>query len=141
MTRYWLTPIVKRTPLQLGGGRIVCEPLAELEKLREEAHGLYPRLLPMFKASMLLSDEEDACGSEEVELELASEEDIVFDGSVFQVSHCAEAFLDRMLTNREARAWVDQLAANSERLQDWKQMWLRWLDAGWDVILLREDGV
>ncbi|MFC5450213.1 hypothetical protein [Paenibacillus aestuarii] len=141
MTKYWLTPIVNRSPLLVGRERIVCEPLAELEKLREIANGLHPRLLPMFKASMLLSDDPDVCGAEADELELASEDDIVFDGTVLHLSHCAEAFLDRLLTIRETQGLVYQLAANSERLQSWKQLWLSWLDAGWAVILLREDGM
>ncbi|MEW9701648.1 hypothetical protein [Paenibacillus sp. SI8] len=144
MTRYWLTPIINKSPLCFGASRICCEPSLELNKLRDAAHQLHPRLLPMFKSSLLLSDDEEQCGSELVQLELGTPMDIVFDGEPLHLSHCASAFLDRMLDTFEACGLVaslDNSGNQSELHQLWMRSWLNWLEAGWDVILLREDGV
>ncbi|NOV03444.1 hypothetical protein [Paenibacillus planticolens] len=142
MTRYWLTPIVSYSPLVLGADRIDCTPPGSLEMLREQANGKHPRLLAMFKSSLLVSDDEELCGSEFVELDLGHADAICFDGNPFHLSHCAEAFLDRLLTRKEAMQLVSAL---NERDLDaesinWKNQWLRWLESGCDVILLREDG-
>lgn len=142
MTRFWLTPIVSYTPLVLGADRINCTPLIAVDKFRELANGGHPRLLAMFKSSLLLSDDEDLCGSELVELDLGHSDAIRFDGNPFHLSHCAEAFLDRLLTRNEAVQLVLSLNEgdlNAESIR-WKNQWLRWLESGCDVILLREDG-
>ncbi|MBA2938109.1 hypothetical protein HZF08_07305 [Paenibacillus sp. CGMCC 1.16610] len=141
MTRYWLTPIVNDSPLVLGADRIHCTPLKELESLRELANGKHPRLLAMFKSSLLLSDDEELCGSELVELDLEQFEAISFDGKPFHLSHCAEAFLDRLLTRKEALELVSCLKCDVDsEHSNWINQWLRWLESGYDVILLREDG-
>ncbi|MBD0379149.1 hypothetical protein [Paenibacillus sedimenti] len=146
MTKYWLTPIIHKFPLQFGADRVCCEPLHELDSFREAAHKLHPRLLPMFKASLLLSDDEELCGSELIELDLSDVYEIVFDGRPYHLSHCAEAFLDRILNPQEVLQLVSTMDDNNSELSSdkqllWKQLWLDWLKSGWDVILLREDGV
>ncbi|MDQ0921314.1 hypothetical protein [Paenibacillus sp. V4I5] len=142
MTRYWLTPITGYSPLVLGADRLDCSPLTKLEAFREMANGRHPRLLSMFKASLLLSDDEEICGSELVELDLTHSDDVVFDGDPFHLSHCAEAFLDRLLKREEALDLVSSLDDSTLDAQQiiWKNQWLRWLELGCDVILLREDG-
>ncbi|NQX65436.1 hypothetical protein HQN90_04770 [Paenibacillus alba] len=144
MTRYWLTPILGYSPLVLGSERIHCTPLADLEAFRLIASRKHPRLLPLFKSGLLLSDDEDVCGSELVELDLSELEDIVFNGDPYHLSHCAEAFLDRLLTRQETWELVSSISEIDWDDQDhdvkWKQQWLRWLEAGFDVIMLREDG-
>jgi hypothetical protein len=142
MTRYWLTPIMGYSPLVLGADRLDCSPLANLEAFRELANGRHPRLLSMFKASLLLSDDEEICGSELIELDLAHSDAVVFNGDPFHLSHCAEAFLDRLLKRKEALELVSSLNDSALDAQQiiWKNQWLRWLELGCDVILLREDG-
>ncbi|SDM89704.1 hypothetical protein SAMN04487897_101410 [Paenibacillus sp. yr247] len=144
MTRYWLTPIVGYSPLVLGADRMECTPIPELEAFREIANVKHPRLLSMFKSSLLLSDDEEICGSELVELDLSQREGVVFDGNHFHLSHCAEAFLDRLLKRQEALDMVssidDGCLENHAQHIIWKNQWLRWLESGYDVILLREDG-
>ncbi|MZQ81864.1 hypothetical protein GQF01_06915 [Paenibacillus sp. 5J-6] len=142
MTRYWLTPIVNYSPIVLGADRMDCTPLKALESFRELANRRHPRLLAMFKASLLLSDDEELCGSELLELDFEQSEAISFDGKPFHLSHCAEAFLDRLLTRKEALELVSSLHecdADPDQ-SSWKNQWLRWLESGYDVILLREDG-
>jgi hypothetical protein len=146
MNRYWLTPIVNKSPLRFGAARICCEPIRELDVFRESAQKLHPRLLPLFKASLLLSDDEEHCGSELDDLALSDKKEIVFDGNPYHLSHCAEAFLDRLLSLQEAKGLVSSLDVSglegqSEIHQHWKKQWLLWLESSWDVILLREDGV
>ncbi|MDR6551349.1 hypothetical protein [Paenibacillus qinlingensis] len=144
MTLYWITPILSYSPLVLGAERIMCQPDAEFEAFRQLAGRQHPRLLAMFKSSLLLSDEEEMCGSELVELDLTHEGDIVFDGEPFHLSHCAEAFLDRLLNKRETKALVmamdEQKEVCYEMHEGWIKQWLTWMDAGYDIVLLREDG-
>ncbi|UKS30302.1 hypothetical protein LOZ80_15725 [Paenibacillus sp. HWE-109] len=144
MTRFWLTPIKSYSPLVLGADRMACTPFTDLEVLRAKAHEKHPRLLPMYKASLLLSDDEDVCGSDLVELDLSDAGDVVFNGNPYHLSHCAEAFLDRLLGRQEAWDLVKAIEDSSDKLSPeakWKQLWLQWLESGCDVILLREDGV
>lgn len=142
-TRYWLTPIMGYSPLVLGAHRLDCKPLPELEAFRELVKAKHPRLLLMFKSSLLFSDDEEICGSELAELDLSWSGDIVFDGDPFLLSHCAEAFLDRLEKRREVLNQVSSLVEDSildAQQTDWANQWLRWLESGYDVILLREDG-
>ncbi|MCD1261534.1 hypothetical protein B5M42_022280 [Paenibacillus athensensis] len=145
MARYWLTPVTAKEPLTLGGERLVCEPQAELERLREQLAKLHPRLLPMFKASLLPGDEEaEACGDEAAEPDWGGGDDIRFDGVSLMLSHCAEAFIDRLLSPREALTLLDEAGAEGEEVFVSSARWLgvmrQWLAAGCEVILLREDG-
>lgn len=144
MTRYWLTPILSYSPLVLGAERVNCLPDAEFESFRQLASNQHPRLLPMFKSSLLLSDDEEVCGSDLVELDLMYEGDIVFDSKPFHLSHCAEAFMDRLLTRLEAKALLMAMDAQREagfdRHEVWIKQWMDWLNAGYDIVLLREDG-
>ncbi|NEW05244.1 hypothetical protein GK047_04315 [Paenibacillus sp. SYP-B3998] len=145
MIRYWLTPIVNKSPLKFGKARVNCEPLLELESLRNLSHQLHPRLLPMFKASLLLSDDEDVCGSTYTELNLSDANEVVFDGHPYHLSHCAEAFLERVLRPAEALGFVSSMDLNvlegvSGQSKYWRRLWIEWLESGWEVILLREDG-
>lgn len=146
MTRYWLTPIVGYSPLVLGAERLCLPADEEFDDLRQMAGLQHPRLLPMFKLSLLLSDDEEICGSELVELDLTDDEDIRFDGEPFHLSHCAEAFMDRLLTRQEVKAHLLALQAQMQagttagKLKAWMNQWLAWVEAGYDIVLLREDG-
>lgn len=144
MTRYWLTPIVGYSPLVLGRERVVVPSGEDLESFRMAASNLHPRLLPMFKASLLLSDDEDVCGSDLVEFDLTQSGDLVFDGNPFHLSHCAEAFLDRLLPVKEALVFVKKMEESFDPSQGphgaWSKQWLAWLEAGYELVLLREDG-
>ncbi|MDD9270002.1 hypothetical protein ACFPES_23375 [Paenibacillus sp. GCM10023248] len=145
MTSYWLTPVVSGSPLVLGAERIRCTPQEALDSLRELAGRKHPRLLPLFKASLLLSDDEELCGSEVMDLDLSISEAIVFDGAPFHLSHCGEAFLNHLLSREQALQLVSEWELNTEEegsvhYRSWIREWRRWLATGYDVILLREDG-
>jgi hypothetical protein len=143
MSRYWLTPILSRLPLKLGADRINCEATADLDAFRAKLQRVHPWLLPMFKTSLLLSNDE-VCGSATTEIEWGHAHELVFDGEPFHLSHCAEAFFDRLLGAEK----VASLLNFDVRASDWTSVqlkWLehisRWLHEGQEVILLREDGV
>jgi hypothetical protein len=142
---YWLTPIVESEPLRLGSGRIACQPMQELEALRSELNRIHPRLLPMFKASLLLSDDEESCGSD-AEVHWLSGEDLVFDGKPLMLSHCAEAFMDHVLSSKEALGLLEKAIGSmpfacSLSQEHWVETCKDWLSQKWQVILFREDAV
>ncbi|SEB41438.1 hypothetical protein [Paenibacillus sp. GP183] len=144
MSRYWMTPILNRLPLKLGADRISCGATAELDTFRAKLHLLHPWLLPMFKTSLLLSEDDEACGSMTTEIEWSHAQELVFDGEPFHLSHCAEAFFDRLLGAEQ----VYSLLNFEVERHDWTPIqvnWLEhmsnWLRKGQEVILLREDGV
>jgi hypothetical protein len=147
MSRYWLTPVLGRLPLKLGSDRISCEASADLDAFRAKLHHVHPWLLPMFKTSLLLSEDDEVCGSTTTEIEWSHAHELVFDGQPFDLSHCAEAFFDRLLGAEKAASLLnDDVRANP--YGDWTPVqlnWLghisKWLHEGREVILLREDGV
>ncbi|MBP1992821.1 hypothetical protein [Paenibacillus eucommiae] len=144
MPRYWLTPVLGRSPLRLGAERILGQPLGEFEAFRQMMHGLHPRLLPLFKADLLLSDDEELCGSNmDVQLDLSEAGELIFNGEPLHLSHCGEAFLDRLLRNEEAAALLllDKGDLWTDAQLGWKHICIEWLQRGWSIIILREDGV
>ncbi|RTE07706.1 hypothetical protein [Paenibacillus whitsoniae] len=141
MNAYWFTPITHYEPLVLGAERLRLADDDALAALRTWAGARHPRLLPMFKASLLLSDDEDFCGLDDAEFVLSAEGAIVFDGKPFHLSHCAEAFLDRLLTRPEV---LELLAAANDwpkEHEELVQLWRQWVEAGFDLVLFREDGM
>jgi hypothetical protein len=147
MSRYWLTPVLSRLPLKLGSDRISCEATADLDAFRAKLHRVHPWLLPMFKTSLLLSDDDEVCGSTTTEIKLSDVQELVFDGEPLYLSHCAEAFFDRLL-GAEKIASLLNFDVKSNPNSDWTPVqlyWLgyisKWLQEGQEVILLREDGV
>jgi hypothetical protein len=150
MTRFWLTPLLSKDPLILGSERISCVPSPELDTFRVILQGVHPRLLPLFKAELLLSDDDDeSCGSDMTleELELDGGETIEFDSERLIVSHCAEAFLDRVLTVSETQKLLQQAEQKLQAIEPnashlhWIQQMKLWSSRNWEIILLREDGV
>src|SRR5690348_11757074 len=98
MAAFWLTPIIKREPLVFGAARFSCL-LTELFSFREKLQRFNTRLLPLFKANLLLSDdiyEDDtggaACGSSTAAFSMSGGHELIFDGSPYLLSHCAKAF-------------------------------------------------
>lgn len=141
MTVYWLTPLCSRDPLTFGADRVRCEVGEELESFRRKLHDLHPRCLMMFKANIFLSDEDiDACGVDDPSFDMADGEDIVFDENL-PLSHCAEAFLDRLPSLHEVSSWlVAGITDGSPQQVEWLDQIRQWHACNKDVILIREDG-
>jgi hypothetical protein len=147
MAHFWLTPLISKEPLILGAARIKCLPVAELNAFRQTLDAIHSWLLPLFKANLLLGDDlDDACGidDEELTLSLAEAEDIVFDGQPYVLSHCADNFLERLLTVEQTkRGLIEAGSGNNELWTPAQQEWLRymaeWLAAHQEVIIVREE--
>jgi hypothetical protein len=96
---------------------------------------------------LLLSDGlDDSCGidGDELTLSLAEAEDIVFDGKPYELSHCADNFLERLLTIEQTQhGLVEAGAANKNLWTVSQQLWLeymgKWLAAHKEVIIIREE--
>lgn len=150
---YWLTPIDSLTPFVLGAGRIRCESSAELDEWREALRQLHPRLLPLFKASMLPGDphpsaeaaDPAACGLDRIPFSLAGADPIRFDGPFFGLSSCGEAMTERLLEPEEALGHLETFGTGAVGLglsvisEQRLTAMRRWLGQGKRIILIRED--
>jgi hypothetical protein len=147
MAHFWLTPLVSKEPLILGAERFKCLPVTELALFRQALDTVHPWLLPLFKANLLINDGlDDSCGidGDELTLSLAEAEDIVFDGKPYELSHCADNFLERLLKIEQTKlALIEAGAADKERWTSHQQHWLehmsKWLAEDMEVIIIREE--
>ncbi|KPV61191.1 hypothetical protein QJ48_01295 [Paenibacillus sp. A3] len=152
MSDFWLVPLSwdGETAL-LGGDRFLLEPENLRMRFLEAMGRIHPRLLMMFKAHLLPEDESgEVCGTEELPFALAQSGDIRLSTAAehsesvavtdapptWHLSHCAEAYLNRVLTAREAAGLLRQAEAEPER---WLSAMRTWTATGRQVILLRED--
>lgn len=145
MAQLWLASITSTAPVTIGADRIAVDAAAEF---RTALHAVHPRLLPLFKARLLAADDDEtSCGgADSGELQLDDAEAIVFDdGSEtgLHLSHCAEAFLDRLLGPTEAlqlaQAAVRQGLELAETQLIWWNAMVRWWQEGLSVVLLLDD--
>lgn len=147
MAHFWLTPLISKEPLILGADRFKCLPVTELALFRQALDAVHPWLLPLFKANLLLNDGfDDSCGidGDELTLSLAEAEDIVFDGMPYELSHCADNFLERLLKIKETQfALVEAGALNKDiwtaSQWQWLQQMSKWIAADMEVIIIREE--
>jgi hypothetical protein len=147
---FWLAPIVTRNPFTIGSERIHCAG-ERFQQFRERVQQLSsPRFLLMFKSELLLSDElsdDDlvACGNMEISLpSFADCHPIVFDHSPFVLSHCAEAFIDRLPTPKEWRLFLhEHLTYDGSSWSEDERVWLdaiaRWSNCNYEIVLIREE--
>jgi hypothetical protein len=141
MSTYWLVPLTARDPLVLGAERIRLVDSEMLAVFREQLSRLHPRCLLLFKSNLLVGDEsEQSCSSEEAELRLEVAGDIVFDGSPYSLSHCAEALLDRLPSLSEAGQWLREADSSSwtPSQREYLEAMKEWNRRGFDVILIKE---
>ncbi len=153
MADFWLVPLSwDGETAVLGGERLQLKPEGLRERFLEAMGRIHPRLLMMFKAHLLPEDESgEVCGTEELPFILAQSGDIrlsaaiehseamaVTDTPIWRLSHCAEAYFNRMLPAREAAALLRQAAAEPEAKR-WLEAMRTWTAGGRQVILLRED--
>jgi hypothetical protein len=139
MAMNWLVPIVQETPLTFGAMRFPLNGLSAAEFL-QKLSTVHPRCLMSFKAHLLLSDDsEEVCGGSELAIDWAGHQDITMEGTLV-LSHCAEAFFDRISEATEILVHIDKLM-----MLDWDQtqfIWLKqmqqWLMNGYRIIVIRE---
>jgi hypothetical protein len=150
MSIYWLTPVrIDGKTTILGAGRIALEPEDARERFLFILKAISPGMLLLFKSHMLLSeDAEAACGVDELPFDLGFvEEPIVFGQDALELSHCAEAYFDRLPNDKAMTEWLDIARLNISVIPELDLMledsWLRamqdWVGQGYQIILLRED--
>ncbi|CAG7620365.1 hypothetical protein ACFQI7_05820 [Paenibacillus allorhizosphaerae] len=153
MANLWLVPVRwDGTEAELHSERLLLEPEEHKERLLRAVQAVHPRLLLLFKAALLLDDEAaDACGVAELPFALEqgggirlAAADALTDraaGSepLWPLSHCAEAYLHRLIAPAEAEQLMAAVNAEPD-IQPWIQAMRNWFGQGLHVILLREDG-
>jgi hypothetical protein len=152
MSQFWLTPVTIAPFVVLGDERTKVAGAA-WEAFRRRLNAVHPRLLPLFKARLLPGDsggqlgEADeaggagtgaSCGAAAHALELGVPGAIAFDGTLFTLSHCGEAFFARLLLPREALWLAEPLAGGALTGQErgWLDAMCRWWRQERFVILL-----
>jgi hypothetical protein len=153
MSRLWLVPLTTTSPVTIGADRIALHEVPEWETFRQALQAVHPRLLPLFKAHLLPAGDEDGlvCGADgEESFALDGAGDIVFKGAedqgALRLSHCAEAFLERLLPPEEALRLVGEAgaglqldeAAQPSPQQAWRDRMTAWWGQGLAVVVLAE---
>ncbi|MCZ8518745.1 MULTISPECIES: hypothetical protein [Paenibacillus] len=141
---YWLVPLdAGEQAVVLGADRIRLEPEDRRSAFLDRLRSLHPRLPLTFKAHLLPGEEEaEACGLDAADLELSGGESIRLRYSFgteeegWMLSHCAEAYFDRLLTPGEIR---ELLGRAGDPGDEWLKMMRLWTEQGRGIIMLRED--
>ncbi|MFD2169556.1 hypothetical protein [Tumebacillus lipolyticus] len=109
---YTVVPILQEQPLILSEEHLALEG-AEGEAWKKAMQSLHPRLLPSLKESALLSEEEsEFCVAGGI-FDYERGKELVIDGVELQLSHCAEHFLDFLMSAEDC---LSVLAERQEML-------------------------
>lgn len=151
MAKFWLMPIQwDGDYAQLGKDKILLNPEEARIRFVEALRPVHPRLLLSFKAELLLSDEAlDACGTDALPFDLGQGQAIRLaaggqqdtesvQAEEYPLSHCAEAYFNRLMTPQEASSLLIDVVIDKET-EPWLEAMRKWLAEGRHVILLRED--
>ncbi|KIL41725.1 hypothetical protein SD70_04970 [Gordoniibacillus kamchatkensis] len=144
MSHFWLTPVTTAPFVVLGDERVQAESGAA-EAFRKRLHAVHPWLLPLFKARLLAGESEaahggSACGAADGSIpSLAVSGPIIFGSGHHTLSHCGEAFFERLLAPADALALASSLAgALAGRERTWLDAMCRWWRQERFVVLFGE---
>jgi hypothetical protein len=147
--KLWLTPIRfedQHEQIVLLADRFELLPTEAGGRFLKLAKSVHPRMLVTFKSNLLLSEEAElACGVDELPFELGNGEPIAFGHDTLGLSHCAQAYLDRLPTCREMEQWIAaavKLTADIPETmveREWLELMSSWLQKGNLITLLREE--
>lgn len=114
MAKFWLMPVQwDGSYAVLGEERLLLEPEQARIRFVEALRPVHPRLLLSFKAELLLADEAlEACGTDALPFDLGQGQPIRLaageqkgqepeQGEDYPLSHCAEAYFNRLMTPQE----------------------------------------
>jgi len=154
MSAYWLVPAAwEGQDVVLGHERVKLAPEELRVSFCQSLQTVHPRLLLLFKAHLLLSDDSaEACGSDELEFTLSESGDIRLSSTgelwggteeppavpSWSLSHCGEAYLNGLMSPSEAAARLAQARVEPEA-RPWYEAMSGWLAEGRIVMMLRED--
>lgn len=147
MSRYWLTPVqASGDEVALREERVLLEPEDTAGAFLKLLRSVHPRMLVSFKASLLLSeDAESACGANELPFQIDSMQRVHFGPDALELSHCAQAYLDRLPSEKEMHLWLESAESllagtnGDPQLHGWLSLLKSWHIQGFGVTLLRED--
>ncbi|NOU95433.1 hypothetical protein GC093_19700 [Paenibacillus sp. LMG 31456] len=149
MSSLWLTPIVideQEQVITLLTDRMELRPVEKADRFLAWLKSVHPRLIVSFKANLMLSDESElACGIDDLPFELSSDEPVVFGQGRLELSHCAQAYLDRLPSNKEMDEWLNSAAVKvvdateDDIIHLWVNTMLRWHKQGYAIALLKEE--
>ncbi len=144
MSVYWLSPLISRDPYVIGGQRQLCSGESFDSFRAKVQQQSSPRHLMMFKSALLLSDDDDACGSDgESGVDFHHSGDILFAPEQLPISHCAEAFFDRLPNPREWREALQMIEKSDVQWNEQERGWLKamkqWTANEYTIVLIRED--
>jgi hypothetical protein len=143
MSVYWIAPSQMTEPIFFGAARIRCSETDFLSFQKKVQSISNSRFLLSFKSSLILSDDLDFCGESDEFVDLSRAGDVIFDGHPYQLSHCAEAFFDRVPGSKEWHALFEQMEANNTVWTAVEKQWLNqiktWLSQSSTVVVLKED--
>ncbi|TDF96709.1 hypothetical protein [Paenibacillus piri] len=145
MSTLWLTPVsIDETEpsVTLLCERLELAPGAAADRFLALMKSVHPRLLVSFKANLLLSEDSEACGIDELPFELAGGGQIVFGEGALELSHCAQAYWDRLPSAAELEGWLGEAVRLAENNPDpvvgqWVAAMQNWHRQGFAIALLR----
>jgi hypothetical protein len=149
MSRLWLTPVQMEdsgSDITLLADRVELQPAEAAERFLSLMKSVHPRFLVAFKANLLLSEDyELACGIDELPFELDEQEPIIFGPDALELSHCAQAYMDRLPAAAEMEDWLASAAGRLAELSEddtvraWLKLMQDWHRQGCVITLLKEE--
>ncbi|MFT9847999.1 hypothetical protein [Aneurinibacillus sp. REN35] len=134
----WLTPVQMTEDGWMLGKARAAYAEADLQPISSVLREIHPRLLPTVKAAILPDEPEEegavACGTA-ADFDLSVQGDIVFDGRLWQLSHCGESFFQMLLPHEEVKA----LFASAPKVKVEAMDLIRnWVDSGLYAVIIKE---
>ncbi len=139
MAKFWLMPVQwDGSYAVLGEERLLLEPEQARIRFVEALRPVHPRLLLSFKAELLLADEAlEACGTDALPFDLGQGQPIRLaageqkgqepeQGEDYPLSHCAEAYFNRLMTPQEALSCCRKRTPARKRSRGWRQCGNGW---------------
>ena len=139
---YTAVPIIGEEPLTFGGEHLALDG-AEGEAFKKAVQSLHPRLLPQLKENALLSEEESAYCVAGGIFDYQRGKELVFDGEDYRLSHCAEHFVDFLLSSEECLRIVEEKRGSLANLLSGEKatgrlaVLISWWERGHRVLLLQ----
>ncbi|PWK13770.1 hypothetical protein [Tumebacillus permanentifrigoris] len=141
---YTIVPILTREPLTLGAEFLALDG-AEGEAWKKAIQALHPTLLPQLKESALVEEEESAFCTAGGLFEYQRGQELVLDGQHLALSHCAEHFLDFLLSSEHCLEIMEEKAHSFEKSisaveqQERFSTLMRWWEKGYSVFVLQHN--
>jgi hypothetical protein len=139
---YTIVPILHDEPLTFSAEYLPLEG-AEGEAWKKAIQALHPRLLPQLKENALLEEEESAFCVAGGIFDYERGQELVIDGVQYTLSHCAEHFMDFLMSPAQCLQVVaeNRPAIASVNVTDEQQarfaLLSSWWERGYRVLLLQ----